>query len=114
MDIREFESYSAEDELIYDYEEGELLNESGEEVRAEGLAYREPQGEELAEASIAEDSSKGSKNSSSTNYSINQLIAEAEKAESSNGENKEDDILAFLTAQAQKRLVHHLQMMLQN
>ena len=34
MDIREFESISDEEELIYDYEEGELLNESTEEVRA--------------------------------------------------------------------------------
>ena len=55
MDIREFESYSAEEEPIYDYEEGGLLNGSCEEVGAEGLAHRELQGEELAEASIAED-----------------------------------------------------------
>ena len=34
MDIREFESISDEEELIYDYLEGELLNESTEEVRA--------------------------------------------------------------------------------
>ena len=51
MDIRETQSFSDEEELIYDHEEGELLNESGEEVRAEGFAHREPQGEELAEAS---------------------------------------------------------------
>ena len=90
MDIRETQSFSDEEELIYDHEEGELLNESGEEVRAEGLAHREPQGEELAEASNAENA-----NSSNTNYSINQLIAEAEKAESSDEINKDDDILAF-------------------
>ena len=103
MDIRETQSFSDEEELIYDHEEGELLNESGEEVRAEGLAHREPQGEELAEASNAENANK-SKNSSNTNYSINQLIAEAEKAESSDEINKDDDILAFLTAQAQEKV----------
>ena len=70
MDIRETQSFSDEEELIYDHEEGELLNESCAEVRAEGLAHREPQGEKLTEASIAENLNK-SKNSSNTNYSIN-------------------------------------------
>ena len=46
MDIHKFQSISDEEELIYNCEEDEVLNKSSEEVRAEGLAHREPQGDE--------------------------------------------------------------------